>query len=153
MSRCKSAEEIRKFKGKACGSVVETSYRLSRDGNGNSIYTSVGEQNIKEYINSFKNGCSLQAMLERIQYMPVHEKIAYMNQTEDGYSADLTYMPSDGTEAFIMLEKLKREHPDLVKSINEGATFDEALKAVYGKKTPSEGQETQKGEEVDNGTN
>lgn len=153
MSRCKSAEEIRNFKGKACGTAVETSYRLRRDENGNSIYTAVGEQNIKEYINSFKNGCSLQAMLERTQYMPLHEKIAYMQQTEDGYSADLTHIPTDGTEAYIMLDKLKREHPELVKRMGEGATFDEALKAVYGEKTPSEGQETSKGEEVENGTN
>lgn len=120
------------------GSEVTDVYRLKRDDHMNSIYTKVGEENTQEYINSFATGCSLKAILDRIQLMPVHDKVRYLQQSEDGQSADMTAMPTDGTEAQIMLMKLKREHPEIVERMNAGETFDKVITDLFGKK--DEGQ-------------
>lgn len=111
------------------GDDIEKQYRLKRDENMNAIYVEVpgGDVDLNEYINSFKNGCSLKAILDRCSLMPAREKIAYLQQTEQGYSADMSAMPKDGTEAQIMLAKLKAEHPDIVERIKKGETFDKIL--------------------------
>lgn len=151
--RCKTIDQIRDFKPAPIGESVEITYRLKRDKHGNSIYEAVGEQNIQEYINSFKNGCSLKAILERTQYMPVREKVGYLQQTDNGFSADVASMPKDGTEAYIMLNRLKKEHPELVKRIGEGMSFDQAMKAVYGRNEPLKEEETLKGDKLEDGKN
>lgn len=128
-------------------------YRLKRDDHGNSIYTKVDEENIQQYINSFETGCSLKAILDRIQLMPVHDKVRYLQQSEEGQSADLTAMPTDGTEAQIMLMKLKREHPEIVERMNAGETFEKVITDLFGKKeeAPSVYENKVESEVVENG--
>lgn len=113
------------------GSSVEDQIRLKRDADGNCVYTKVGEKDVKEYISSFAAGCSLQSMLDRCNLMPVQEKIAYLNQTEDGVSADLTHMPTDGTAAHIMLSKLKAKYPDFAQRLKDGESFDKILEEIF----------------------
>lgn len=145
--------ERRVFEGKKPGVVVEDVYRLKRDENMNSIYVKVGEENITEYINSFANGCSLKAILDRIQLMPVHDKIRYLNQTEEGLSADMTAMPTDGTEAQIMLMKLKREHPEIVQRMNAGETFEKVITDLFGKKDEAQTLPTENNVTTEENTN
>lgn len=116
------------------GSAVEDEIRLKRDADGNCVYTKVGEKNVKEYISSFAAGCSLQSMLDRCNLMPVSEKIAYFNQTEDGFSADLTHMPTDGTAAQIMLSKVKAKYPDFAQRLKNGESFEKILEDIFPSK-------------------
>lgn len=112
-------------------------FRLKRDVSGNCIYEQVGETDINEYINSFKDGCSLQSLLQRCALMPTEHKIRYLQQTSDGVSADLSGLPKDGTEAFIMLSKLNREHPEIMQRFAAGESFDSIIKDLIPKPEPT----------------
>lgn len=117
---------------------IEGEYRLKRDSNGNCVYEHVGDRDVRAYIESFATGCSLKSILDRCALLPVHDKIQYLNQTEQSVSADLTSIPKDGTAAQILLMDLKRNHPDLVDKINSGMSFDEAFNAVFVKNAESD---------------
>lgn len=110
------------------GDEEEEQFRLKRDENYNSIYVKLPDKmNIREYVNSFRTGCSLKSILDRCNLMPVHDKINYVNQTPDGFSADLSAMPKDGFEANMMLLKLKSDYPEIVQRLSQGESFDAIL--------------------------
>lgn len=117
------------------GEAVEGEYRLSRDAKGNCVYTKVGDRDISEYIGSFQHGCALSSILERINLMPVHDKIQYLQQTENGFGADLSNMPTDGTEAFIMVQKLGRQYPQIFERVANGESLDAVLTDIFKPKT------------------
>lgn len=120
------------------GSVVEDDIRLSRDEKGNCIYRKVGEVNVSEYVESFKNGCTLSAILDRIKCMPLRDKVAYLQQTENGVSADMTHMPTDGSDAFLMLQKYAKEYPEVFERISKGEDYAKVFASVFGKTANSE---------------
>lgn len=109
------------------GEDEEKEYRLVRDSHGNCEYVEIGKKNISEYVESFKNGCSLKAILDRCSLMPIRDKIGYLNQTEQGVSADMSMMPKDGTEAQIMIQRVKQYCPDFAKRLKNGETFEKLL--------------------------
>lgn len=113
------------------GDEVEAEFRLSRDEKGNCIYKKVGEKNVQEYIGSFANGCALSAILDRISLMPVNDKIRYLQQETEGVGADLSSMPTDGTEAFIMVKKLGRQYPQIFERVAKGESFDTVLNDIF----------------------
>ena len=112
-----------------CNPIIDD-YRLKRDSNLNISYEKVGEHNVDEYINSFKDSCSLQSLLSRCSLMTPEAKINYLQQTSDGFSADLSNLPKDGTEAFIMLQKLKTEYPDVVDRFSKGDSLETILNDI-----------------------
>lgn len=116
------------------GSDIEQRYRKRYDINGNAEFIPVEEFNVREFINSFRTGCSLRAILERTQLLPTREKIGYLQQSEDGFSADMTEIPKDGTEAFIALRDLAMNHPDIVSRMNAGESFESIIKDKFGEK-------------------
>ena len=130
--------------------VIEEVIRLKRDDHMNCIYFKDGEKDVNEYINSFANGCSLKSILSRCQLMPIHDKVRYLQQTEVGVSADLTNIPNDATEAFIMLRDLKEKHPDLIDRFSKGESFDSIVKSLLPTENKIENVET-KGD-IENGT-
>lgn len=109
------------------GDLVEGEYRKEIDSHFNAVYKLFGEKNVQEYINSFKNGCSLKSILDRCSLMPVHDKVRYLNQTEDGFSADMSNMPKDGTEAQIMIQRVKSVCPDFAQRMRNGESFEKIL--------------------------
>lgn len=128
---------------------IEDEYRLKRDENMNCIYVKVGEKNVNEFINSFANGCSLKAILDRCQLMPIHDKVRYLQQTDNGVSADLTSLPKDATEAFIMLRDLKDKHPDVIERFAKGESFDSIVKSFIPTEKTTENIDNKGG--IDNG--
>lgn len=114
------------------GEVIEPEYRLKRDDNMNCHYVKVGERNVVEYIQSFKNGTALSSILERIKFMPLHEKVAQLTQQQT-LSADLSNMPTDGTEAFILFQKEAKKHPEFFKRFQAGESFDSLVKEFFVK--------------------
>lgn len=112
------------------GQDVEDVFRLTRDEKGNRIYTKVGEKNVREYIESFKNGCALSAILSRISLMPTRDKVSYLQQNE-GVSADMSAMPTDGTAAFIQLQKYANEYPQVFERIAKGEDISTILADVF----------------------
>lgn len=135
------------------GDEVEKEYRLVRDSHGNCEYIEVGEKNIREYIESFKNGCSLKSILDRCQLMPIRDKVAYLNQTDVGVSADMTNMPKDGTEAQIMIAKVKAACPDFCKRMKEGESFEKILAELINVPKASESVSDSKPVESEVNTN
>ncbi len=109
------------------GEDVEKQYRLTRDAHHNSIYTEVGDMDVQEYVNSFATGCSLKSILERCSLMPVHDKVRYLNQREEGVSADLSHMPKDGTEAYLQLFKMRQQYPEVFDRVAKGESLDAVL--------------------------
>lgn len=109
---------------------VEDDVRVCLDEKGNCIYTKVGEKNVFEYVNSFKNGATLQSMLDRIALLPVHDKIQYLQQCSKGITGDVSCLPKDGTEAFIALNHAKRLLPNFNDLLKNGASFDDLVKAI-----------------------
>lgn len=131
------------------GAEVEGEFRLSRDAKGNCIYTQVGERNVSEYIGSFKNGCALSSILDRIALMPAADKIRYLQQT-DGVGANLADMPKDGTEAFIMVQKLGRQYPQIFERVAKGESLDAVLNDIFKPKaepTEPKAEPTPKGDD------
>lgn len=127
------------------GEVEEGDFRLVRDSSGNCEYIEIGKRNVLDYVESFKTGCSLKAILDRCQLMPVRDKVVYLNQTEQGVSADMTNMPKDGTEAFLMVKKVKEFIPDYADRMRKGETFDQLLLSILPKSDdPSSVVETKK---------
>lgn len=110
--------------------VIEEVIQLKRDEKMNCVYFKVGEKDVNEYINSFETGCSLKSILARCQLMPIHDKVRYLQQTDVGVSADLSHLPQDATEAFIMLRDLKEKHPDLIDRFSKGESFDSIVKSL-----------------------
>lgn len=131
---------------------VEKEFRLVRDSHGNCSYIEVGEKNVQDYIQSFTNGCSLKAILDRCSLLPTREKIAYLNQTDAGFSADLTHMPKDGTEAQILLSKVKKVCPDFASRLKNGESFEKILSEyVQPKQDPAPAVEKIESEVTSNG--
>ena len=119
------------------GDDEEEQFRLKRDENYNSIYQKLPDRkNVREYVNPFRTGCSLKAILDRCQLMPIHDKLNYVNQTPDGFSADLSAMPKDGVEAQMLLMNLKTAHPDIVQRLSQGESFDAILKSFASDPAP-----------------
>lgn len=120
------------------GEVEEVHYRLKRDEHDNAIYTPVETVNVPEYINSFRSGASLRCVLERCNLLPVHDKVRMLQQTEDGFSADMSEMPKDGTEAFIAVRELRTRYPDIVEKMKNGESFDSVISSIFGKGAENE---------------
>ena len=104
--------------------------RKKYDPDGNTTFVVVGTRNIDEFIKSFENGCSLKSILDRCSLMPVEDKIHYLNQVA-GVGADLSDMPTDRTGAFLKLQNAYTENPEVFRLIQNGSTFNEAIKAVF----------------------
>lgn len=120
------------------GSQEETRYRLRRDEHDNAIYTPYETVDICEYINSFRTGASLRSVLERCNLLPLHDKVRMLQQTEDGFSADMSKMPKDGTEAFIAVRELRTKYPDIVEKMKNGESFDSVISSIFGKGAANE---------------
>lgn len=129
----------------------EKQYRLTRDLKQNAIYTEVGELDVNEYVNSFEAGCSLQSILERVALLPARDKIAYLQQSNGGVSADLTSIPKDGTAAFILLNRVRDEHPDIYARFAAGESFETILKSILPNEEAAPASEAGAESEVNNG--
>lgn len=108
------------------GSGIEKKYRLKRDAHGNCIYEEKGELNVKEYVNSFKNGCSLANLLERVALMPTREKLMALSQTETVY-ADVSDMPKSFVEAYTRAQELKASNPEIFARIQSGENINDII--------------------------
>lgn len=126
------------------GSVVEKQYRLTRDLKGNCVYTEVGEINIQKEIDSYRDGCSLEAQLQRMQFVPTREKIQMLQQREDGVSADMSSIPTDGTAARIMIDHLKSTYPKIFERISAGENPNQVLADVFAVKKKAVDSEAKK---------
>lgn len=135
---------------------IEKQFRVEEDKNGNAIYTEVkgGDRNVSEYVNSFKDGASLESMLDRISLLPTHEKIAYLNQVSNGLTGDTRVIPKDGTEAFMALKRAKTLLPNFDEYIRAGKSFNEIVSAInerYNPQLKNSAAENKESEENVNG--
>lgn len=117
------------------GRRVEDDVRLKRDGSGNCMYQKVGEIDTRKYINSFKTGCALSTILDRIQLMPIHDKISYLNQTPGATFGDFTDLPIDGTEAVLLLCEQSDLRTKVYDRMKAGETFDAIIKDMFSPKS------------------
>lgn len=124
------------------GSDVEDEIRKKYDSEGNSVYVVVGKRNLREYIESFAPGCTLQSILARCSLMPTEQKVQSLQQVNSNFG-DISNMPTDLTDLLIKMNDLKRSNPDVVKMFNNGMSFDEIIKNLTDNKK----------EVVNNGTN
>lgn len=138
-------------------SPVNKQYRKKYDSDGNPYYEEVGEVNISEYVNSFGNVASLDAILSRISYMPVSEKIKALNMRSDGMEGDSRAIPKDGTDAFLLLKKYEDILPGISERLKKGESLDSILKSIYSAQKSSSSadpetvQTTQESEVINNG--
>lgn len=106
-------------------------FRKEYDKNGNAIFTESSRVDRKNYINSFRNTSALDAVLSRISYMPIHEKISSLNMVNDTSYGDTSILPKDGTEAYILVNKYKSVLPDISKRIEGGESVDSIIKDIF----------------------
>ena len=109
---------------------VEVDFRLRRDINGNVSYVQIGEHSVSEYVGSFAKGCSLKSILERCSLMPLHYKVAMLNQSEQGIEVDFRTIPKDLTEAFIKSNRLSLENPELSVRLRSGESSSNIIKDI-----------------------
>lgn len=106
-------------------------------------------KDIKAYINSFKNGASLESMLERISLLPVNERIKYLNQHSGGLTGDITFLPKDGTEAYLCMKRAKSLLPDF-DDLVKNHSFNELIQIINDRHMPKNQTADVKPEEVTN---
>lgn len=124
---------------------TEPVYRKRYDINGNAVYVKQPDSlNVQEFINSFRNGCSLKSVLDRCSLMPVADKIAYLQQNNQSIGCDMTSFPKDGTEALILLNDMARKYPGFYAKVKECNSFNSAFEAYF---------KTNESEVNNNGTN
>lgn len=132
---------------------IESQFTLIRDSHGNCSYVKIGEKDVKEYISSFAPGCSLKSILERCKLLPVQQQAQMLVQTQ-GFSADLTSMPKDGTEAQIMISRVKRACPDFAKRMAAGESFEKIVSDLIAQNLPvDKAKATEESEVNSNGEN
>lgn len=129
------------------GCDLQDDIRLERDRKGNCLYKKVGEFNISEYVQSFKTGCALSAILDRITFLPTKEKVGYLQQQE-GFSANLTNFPTDASEAWLMMRDVFQRYPEVVKRVHAGESLDTILREKFAAAMPANDNK----EVNDNGT-
>lgn len=121
---------------------VNEQYRKKYDSDGNPYYEKCGEVNISEYVNSFGNVASLDAILSRISYMPASEKIKALQMRSDGMEGDSRAIPKDGTEGFLLLKKYEHVLPDISERLKNGESLDSILKSIYTAQNTAKDPET-----------
>lgn len=119
-----------KFNRSSCDTVSD--FRKKKDVNGNSVYVKVGEHSLSNYINSFKNACSLEAILQRCSLMPITDKVKILQQVP-AVSADMTQFPKDLTDAFVRMTDLRTRYPDISKRVSAGESIDSIIKSISKK--------------------
>lgn len=122
--------------GHSHGRDLQDDIRLERDRKGNCLYEKVGEFNISEYVQSFKTGCALSAILDRISFLPTREKVNYLQQ-EEGFSADLTNFPTNGSDAWLLMRDISKRYPDVVDRVRGGESLDTILREKFATATPA----------------
>ena len=132
------------------GNSIEEKYHLERDRNGNSIYIKYDELDVRSFIQSFTAGCSLRDLLERCSLMPSYETLRHVNQVDDGISMDLSVLPKDATEAFIMLKKVSKDFPDVLDRVSKGETLESVFKSFATENQSI--KNTTESEDINNGT-
>lgn len=146
-----SYSEVR-VPGAPFGEPVEGKFRLKRDEHENATYKKVDEFNVSEFVESFKNGCDLQFILQRCSLMPSRDVVNMLQQTKPGSEADLSAIPSDLTEAIIKMQDLKRTHPKIYERYAAGESFDSIIKSFTASKAEKV-EETKESDGDVNGTN
>lgn len=106
-------------------------FRKEYDKNGNAIYTESSRVDRKQYINSFRNNSSLDAVLSRISYLPIHDKISSLNVVNNTTYGDTSILPKDGTEAIMLVNKYKSVLPDISKRLEAGENVDSIIKDIF----------------------
>lgn len=161
MQRSKRSFAIRKpydpvqVRPQILGFDEERHYRLHRDLNGNASYVVDNEYSISEYVGSFEDMCSLKSILQRIEMLPLQDKVNYLNQNPGGVYADLTAMPKDLTSAMVMINDFQATHPEVFKRVVAGENFETVVKDVYSRENKiKRAKEEKKKQEVNaNGKN
>lgn len=110
--------------------VVEEKYILKRDVNGTVTYKKTTDVDINQYVNSFRNGCELSSILTRCALMPIRDKIAYLNQVNSGYEADLSAIPTDLTDAIVRANELKQSNPEIFNRLNAGESITDIINSL-----------------------
>lgn len=103
-------------------------YKKERDKNGNAVYIERKERiKINNYVNSFRNGCSLANLLERCAFLPNKEKIIALDQVKSIY-ADVYDFPTNFADAYSQAMTLKRENPEIFKRVEAGEDLKDIIK-------------------------
>lgn len=129
---------------KSSGDKVKQFYSLKRDENGNCIYKLRDEMNIQEDIDSYRDGCSLEQQLYRMNLMPVDQVVASLCNVST-VGADVSNIPTDLMDYLAMFDDLKKKIPDLETKLRT-MSFDEIVKTLIPTKKNTES------EVIDNGT-
>lgn len=116
------------------GTDITPVIRKRYDKNGNPYFEKIGEINVQEDINSYRNGCSLSAILERCKFMPLADKIQYLVQRPDVTGGDMVDLPKDLTEAFILIKKSKENNPEVFKRVVNGESLETVFKDLFNTK-------------------
>lgn len=129
---------------KSSGDKVKRFYSLKRDENGNCIYKLRDEMNIQEDIDSYRDGCSLEQQLFRLNLMPVDQVVSSLCNVST-VGADVSNIPTDLMEYLAMFDDLKSKIPDLETKLRT-MSFNDIVKTLIPKKIDNEG------EVINNGT-
>lgn len=125
----KPYDRSRKFSSPCFEDFIEDDVRRTYDINGNAVYTKVGEIDVREYVSSFVDGCSLSSILSRIGLLPVNEKLNYLRQ-ENSVDGDFSFLPQDLTDAIIKIKDVDSKFPGVLARCSNGEKVEDVLKDV-----------------------
>lgn len=130
------------------GDPVKQFFSLKRDENGNCIYKLRDEVNIQEDIDSYRDGCSLEQQLFRMNLMPVDQVVSSLCNVPT-VGADVSNIPTDLMEYLAMFDDLKSKIPDLETKLRT-MSFNDIVKSLIPKNPDIKISES---EVNDNGSN
>lgn len=121
---------------KDAGETHKKLYSLQRDEHNNCIYKERGEVDIQAEVQSYREQCSLEAQLLRMQFAPVDTIVRSLHQLEP-VSADLSEFPSDLMEYQLMLQRLRKDIPDF-DNLVKTKSVEEIIKSLIPKRSDAE---------------
>lgn len=116
---------------KSRGDSIKQFFSLKRDENGNCIYKLRDEVNIQDDIDSYRDGCSLEQQLFRLNLMPVDQVVSSLSGVST-VGADVSNIPSDLMDYLSMFDDLKSKIPDLETKLRS-MSFDDIVKTLIPK--------------------
>lgn len=128
---------------KSSGDKVKQLFSLKRDENGNCIYKLRDEVNIQEDIDSYRDVCSLEQQLFRLNLLPADQVVSSLCNVST-VGADVSNIPTDLMDYLAMLDDLKTKIPDFETKLRT-MTFNDIVKTLIPSEKNIESEVTEDG--------
>lgn len=103
-------------------------YSLTRDDHNNCYYKERSRVNIQDEVQSFREMCSLEAQLLRMQFAPIETVVQSLNSV-NSVEGDFSSIPSDLVELNMLLQRCRFAIPNF-DDVIKNKSFDQVINDI-----------------------